>query len=357
MTSKQVRRYRQYLAAETDGAAVYQALAERCEGRRKDILGQLAEAEQRHAGHWADRLAELGEDRPDTATVRAGWRARLLIVLARALGTGVIVPLLERGEATEIRRYDEDPAAPDSMVVDERIHARVVASLFPSWRTRLSGSLRAGTFGVNDGLVSNVALVMGVAGGQAADQTILLAGMAGLLGGGLSMGIGEWISVTTQRELWEGEIELDTRHLDALPDEGINELGLLFRAKGVQPAHAASMARQVLEDPRAAARLLADEKLGVEPRALGSPWAAALSNFFAFVAGAAIPVLPYVFGSGTAAFVGAIAASAVALFGVGALLSLLTYRPMLLAGLRQLSIGALAAGATYLLGGALGTTL
>lgn len=357
MSTKQTRRYRRYLGAETDGAAIYRALAERSDGQRREILFHLADAEQRHAGHWADRLAALGEERPDPASMRAGWRARVLIHLARRLGTRVVIPLLERGEAAEIRRYDDEPAAPASMTSDERIHARVVASLFPSWRTRLSGSLRAGTFGVNDGLVSNLALVMGVAGGQASDRGILLAGLVGLLGGGLSMGIGEWISVTTQRELWEGEVELDTHDLEALPAEGANELGLLFRAKGAQPERAAAMAREVLGDARAAAHLLANEKLGFDPQALGSPWGAALSNFGAFVGGAAIPVLPYVVGSGTGAFVWAMAASAVALFVVGALLSLLTYRPMVLAGARQLAIGALAAGATFLLGGLVGGAL
>lgn len=357
MSSKQARRYRRYLAAETDGAAVYRALGERSDGRRAEILGRLAEAEERHAGYWARRLDELGEEVTVPPPADVSWRARLLIRLARTLGTGVVVPLLERGEAAEIRRYADEPAAPDRMVTDERIHARVVASLFPSWRTRLSGSLRAGTFGVNDGLVSNLALVVGVAGGQAGDDAILLAGLAGLLGGGLSMAIGEWISVTTQRELWEGEIELDTHHLDALPQEGANELSLLFRAKGTQPDAARAMAREALRDPPAAARLLANEKLGFDPEALGSPWGAALSNFSAFVAGAAVPVLPYLLSSGSAAFTGAIVLSAVALFVVGALLSLLTYRPMVLAGFRQLSIGALAAGATYLLGGLVDTLL
>lgn len=357
MSSKQARRYRRFLMAEVDGAAVYRALAERYDGRRGEILGQLAAAEERHAGHWADRLAEVGEQRPDIRALRAGWRARLLILLVRVVGARFVVPLLERGEATEIRRYGLEPSAPDRMVVEERIHARVVASLFPSWRTRLSGSLRAGTFGMNDGLVSNLALVMGVAGGRGGDDAILLAGLAGLLGGGLSMGIGEWISVTTQRELWEGEIELDTRHLESLPQEGANELGLLFQARGTPAGPAAAMAAEVLRSPPAAARLLADEKLGFDPRTLGSPWGAATSNFGAFVAGAAVPVLPYLLGSGAVAFTASIAVSAVALFGVGALLSLLTYRPMVWAGCRQLAIGALAAGATYVLGGLVSTVL
>jgi vacuolar iron transporter family protein len=347
------RRYRRYLAEERAAAAVYRAMAQQSEGEARRILLGLADAEQRHAAHWADELEALGEPRPPVDG-RIGWRGRLLTLLARLVGVRTVVPLLERGEAAEIERYDAEPAAPEHMVVDERVHARTVASLFPSWRTRTSGSLRAGTFGVNDGLVSNLALVMGVAGGQAADETILLAGLAGLLGGGLSMGIGEWISVTSQRELWEGEVVLDSEHLDALPENGANELALLFRARGMARADAEAAAREMLVDREAAARLLASEKLGFDPRALGSPWTAALSNFTAFVVGATVPVAPYVVTSGTAAFVGAIVAAAVALFAVGALISVLTYRPMWRAGLRQLAIGALAAGATFVLGSLVG---
>jgi vacuolar iron transporter family protein len=355
MTDKSTRRrYRRYLAAERDSAAVYRAMAERTRGEPREILLGLAEAEERHASHWADLLEELGEARP-SIDGRPGRRASVLTFLARRLGLRAVVPLLERGEAAEISRYDEEPAAPDHMVVDERVHARVVSSLFPSWRTRTSGSLRAATFGVNDGLVSNVSLVMGVAGAQSGDGAILLAGLAGLIGGGLSMGIGEWISVTSQRELWKGEVQLDEDHLDALPDDGANELALLLRAKGMHEEEAAGAASKLLGDRQTAARLLASEKLGFDAEALGSPWGAALSNFSAFVVGAAVPVLPYVFGSGQAAFVGAIVGAALALFIVGASISLITYRPMLWVGFRQLGIGTLAAATTYAVGMLIGT--
>jgi vacuolar iron transporter family protein len=351
------RRYRRYLAQERDAAWVYRAMAEQSRGERRQILTGLAEAEERHAAHWAERLAELGERPVPPGRDRVGGRARVLAWFAGRLGVRAVVPLLERGEAAEIDRYDDEPAATDQMVADERVHARVVATLFPTWRTRTSGSLRAGTFGVNDGLVSNISLVMGVAGGQAADQTILLAGLAGLLGGGLSMGIGEWISVTSQRELWDGEVELDTAHVAALPEEGAHELALLLRARGTPAAEADAAAADILRDPQVAARLLASEKLGFDPRALGSPWTAALSNFSAFVVGAAVPVIPYLVTTGTAAFVGAVASAAVALFAVGALISLITYRPMWRAGLRQLAIGTLAASLTYLLGRLVGGAL
>lgn len=348
------RRYRRHLADERDAAAVYRAMAQRSDGEARRILLGLADAEERHANHWADRLEELGEPRPEVTNASPGWRARMLSMIARRLGVRAVIPLLERQEAAEIHRYDAEPAAPDQMIVDERVHARVVSSLFPTWRTRTSGSLRAATFGANDGLVSNAALVMGVAGGQASDATILLAGLSGLLAGGLSMGVGEWISVASQRELWQGEVELDAGHLQALPEDGVNELALLFRAKGLATEQAEIAAADVLRDPDSAARLLASEKLGFDPAALGSPWGAGISSFVSFVVGAIVPVIPYLVADGTAAFVGAMAATAVALFAVGALISVVTYRPTLLAGIRQLGIGALAAGLTYVLGSVVG---
>lgn len=348
------RRYHRYLADERDAAAVYRAMAQRTEGEARRILLGLADAEERHAAHWADRLEELGEPRPDITGTRVGWRARVFSLIARRLGARRLAPLLERHEAAEIHRYDDEPAATDQMIVDERVHARVVASLFPTWRTRTSGALRAATFGINDGLVSNAALVMGVAGGQASDATILLAGLSGLLAGGLSMGVGEWISVTSQRELWEGEVELDAEHLGALPENGHNELALLFQAQGLSAERAKTTASEVLHDREHAARLLASEKLGFDPDALGSPWGAAWSSFVAFVIGAGVPVVPYIVSRGTPAFVGAMAATAVALFLVGALISVVTYRPMVLAGLRQLFIGAAAATVTYGLGSLIG---
>ena len=348
------KRYRHYLKDELAAAAVYRAMAEHSDVGTSRVLRGLAEAEERHAAHWADRLEELGEDRPGLATAGGGARVRLFVFLARRFGAKAVAPLLERQEAKELGRYDRDAGASDQMAAEERVHAQVVANLYPGWRTRTSGALRAGTFGANDGLVSNLALVMGVAGGQATDETILLAGLVGLLGGGLSMGIGEWISVTSQRELWEGAVELDAEHLQVLPEHGANELALLFRAQGLAPPKAEEAAAEVLQNPGTAARLLASEKLGFDPEALGSPWQAAVSNFAAFVVGAAVPVLPFVLGSGTAAFLWAVVLAAGALFVVGALISVVTYRPMVLVGLRQLGIGATAATLTYLLGSVIG---
>lgn len=351
------RRYRHHLAEELDGAAVYRALAEGTEGERRDILLGLAAAEERHARHWADKLDELGHPWPGVEGHRVGWRARLVALVARHLGVRAVIPLIERGEASEIDRYDAEPAAPAHMVIDERVHARVVAGLFPTWRARTSGSLRAGIFGVNDGLVSNLALVMGMAGGGAANEVIVLAGLAGLVAGALSMGAGEYVSVASQLELFEGEVRLDSAHLDQLPEEGTNEVALLLRARGMDAAEAGTTAAELLRDPERAARVLAREKLGFDATALGSPWGAAASSFGLFAVGATIPLAPFLLGSGAAAVTAAIIASAASLFVVGAMISILTNRPMLRSGARQLAVGAIAATATYAIGSLVGVTL
>lgn len=351
------RRYRRHLADELDGAAVYRALAARAEGTRRELLQGLADAEERHARHWADRLTELGEAAPRLDDHRVGVRARFLTWLAGRLGVRAVIPLLERSEASEISRYDAEPAAPAHMVVDERVHARIVGGLFPPWRSRTSGGLRAAVFGVNDGLVSNLALVMGVAGGQAGDEVIVLAGLAGLLGGALSMGAGEFISVASQRELFAGEVELDAAQLAALPEDEENELALLLRARGMAEDEAESLAGDLLRDQDKAAHVLARERLGWDPTALGSPWGAAGSSFAAFTVGATIPVLPFLVGGGTVALATAVVAGAAALFVVGAAISVLTARPTLRAGVRQLGIGTLAATTTYVLGSLVGTVV
>lgn len=355
ISRRTARRYRRHLLAELRSAAVYRAAGHRADGPTREILLGLADAEERHARHWATALTEAGWNAPEPdADVQAG----LLTRLSLRFGLPVAVPLLERRESVEARRYEAEDDAPDNLLAEERLHARIVTSLLPAWRAKMSGSLRAATFGVNDGLVSNLALVMGVAGGGAGDDTILLAGLVGLLGGGLSMGIGEWISVTSQRELWEGEAVLDAEGIDALSPDARADLSLLLRVRGMATDDADAAADELLEDTDDAARALAADDEPFDTTALGSPMVAALSNFGAFAMGAAVPVLPFVVTSGDTATVAAVLVSAVALFGVGALISLITYRPVLRAGFRQLVIGALAAlvtyGAGHLVGGALG---
>jgi VIT1/CCC1 family predicted Fe2+/Mn2+ transporter len=362
-------RFKEHWADEMDGAALYRALADRSEGEQREIFLELAAAEQRHARHWAQKLVELGEPEPVPEQHRLGRKVRLLSWLIRRFGAKAVLPLVERAEISDAGHYDREPEAARAMPVDERIHARVVASLSPAvakagivrgerWhRGDPSGALRAAVFGVNDGLVSNLSLVMGVAGGQAESRFILLAGLAGLLAGAFSMGAGEYISVRSQRELFEREIRLEEEEIAAMPEEEANELALIYRAKGIPREEAEALAARIMQEPTHALDTMAREELGLNPEELGSPWGVAVSSFVAFAAGAVVPVLPYVFGSGTVAFVGAILAATVALLAVGAGISILTGRSLLHSASRQLLVGSLAASATFGIGRLIGVSV
>jgi vacuolar iron transporter family protein len=368
--ASKARQFREHWADEMDGAAMYRALAERAEGEQQEIFLELAAAEERHARHWAAKLVELGEPEPRPAEHRQGVKSRLIAWLARRFGPRAVLPIVERAEVADAGHYDGVPEATAAMATDERIHARVLAGLTPSaaraggimrgerWhRGDASGTLRAAIFGVNDGLVSNLALVMGVTGGQADHRFILLAGLAGLLAGAFSMGAGEYISVTSQRELFEREIALEAEEIEAMPDEEANELALIYRAKGVGREEAEAMAARIMGDRGTALDTMAREELGLNPDELGSPWGVATSSFLSFAVGAVVPVLPWLVAAGTAAFVWSVALSAVALFLVGAGISLLTGRPLLWSGARQLLVGALAAAATFGVGRLIGVSV
>jgi VIT1/CCC1 family predicted Fe2+/Mn2+ transporter len=213
-------------------------------------------------------------------------------------------------------------------------------------------------FGVSDGLVSNLALVMGVAGAsQGQGSFVLLAGVAGLLAGSFSMAAGEYISMQSQRELFERQIALERAELEAMPEEEQAELATVYRAKGFTAAEAETIAARMFKDPKHALDTLVREELGLDPDELGSPWGAAIGSFVAFAIGALIPVIPYLISTGSTSFVAAIALSLAALFAVGAGVSLLTGRGLLFSGVRQVLIGAAAAIVTYVVGLAIGVAV
>ncbi len=220
-----------------------------------------------------------------------------------------------------------------------------------------SGTLRAVIFGVSDGLVSNLSLVMGVAGAASGNpKFILLAGVAGLLAGAFSMAAGEYISMQSQRELFERQIALERAEMEAMPEEEEAELAASYRAKGFTADEAARIAHRIFRDPVAALDMLVREELGLDPDELGSPWGAAAGSFVAFAIGASIPVIPYLFGGGPAVLFVSLGLSLIALFTVGAAVSLLTGRGLIFSGVRQLVIGLAAALVTYAIGSLIGVT-
>jgi VIT1/CCC1 family predicted Fe2+/Mn2+ transporter len=213
--------------------------------------------------------------------------------------------------------------------------------------TGKSGALRAGIFGVNDGLVSNLSLIMGFAGAAVQNNVILLAGVAGLLAGAFSMGAGEYISMRVQRELFERLLHLEAHELATEPEEEHRELKAIYETKGFPSHLAEEVATVIMQDPEVALQTHAREELGLDPDELGSPWGAAAASFLAFTLGAAVPLIPFVVASGTAAAVAAVAASGVALFAVGATMSVITGRRAAWSGLRMLLIGGGAAAITF----------
>lgn len=345
----EIRRWRKYLAAERAEASVYRDLAARREGEEREILLALAEAESRHESHWVELLGEhAGSPR------RAPLNAQLLGWFARRFGSVFVLALAQRGESRS--PYEADVDATATMAADERIHGEVVRGLATRGRNRMSGTFRAAVFGANDGLVSNLALVLGIGATGVSPAIILATGLAGLLAGALSMGAGEFVSVRSQRELLAAS-DPDPGARDALPhlDLDANELSLVYRARGMTEAEALAHADEVLSD------LSVDHSAGAvvdEHEEIGSAWGAASSSFMFFASGAVIPVLPYIFGAtGLTAVLIASVLVGIALLATGAIVGILSGASPLKRALRQLAIGYGAAAATYLLGLAFGATI
>ncbi len=347
-TDRDRRRWAQYLVNERAEARVYRELAARRSGEERDILLALADAEGRHEAHWLDLLG--GEPtrlpRPDVRTV-------LLGSMAKRFGSIFVLALAQTAEARS--PYDDEPFATPAMAADEKIHHEVVRGLAARGRRRLSGTFRAAVFGANDGLVSNLALVMGVGATGVSPQFVLFSGIAGLLAGALSMGAGEFVSVRSQRELLAATGPSDYAD-HALPDLDLdaNELALVYRTRGMAEDEALERARRVVSTAQAADRsqpyrLPAEH--AQEHDVVGSAWGAALSSFLFFASGAVIPVLPWMLGlSGLAAVATALTLVGVALLATGAAVGVLSGASPLRRGLRQLAIGYGAALVTYLLG-------
>ena len=359
----QLRTWRRRLADERAEAELYRELAGHRSGEEREILLGLAEAEGRHAAHWEQLLGNRGGH-----PRRAGVRTRLLTLLARRFGSVFILALAQRAESRS--PYGTDVHATPTMAADERIHEEVVRGLAARGRARVSGTFRAAVFGVNDGLVSNLALVLGVSGGGAGNQTVLLTGLAGLLAGALSMAAGEYVSVRSQRELLAASAP-GTRAFASLPhlDVNANELALVYRARGMPADEAQRRADALLQHrpdvplrPEVSLRHRGDASpSAAEDRdleAVGSGRGAALSSFAFFACGAAVPVLPFLVGlQGPVALTLAGVLVSLALLLTGAVVGILSGGPPLRRALRQLLIGAGAAGTTYALGLAFGATV
>jgi VIT1/CCC1 family predicted Fe2+/Mn2+ transporter/demethoxyubiquinone hydroxylase (CLK1/Coq7/Cat5 family) len=366
-TPADIKRYRANYQGEIDGVELYRLLAnaEKNPDRAKIFL-DLAETEKRHVQVWATRLREAGVD---PGAPRPTLRVRALGFLARRLGTRAVLPMVSAMESSGFDNYMAQSEAGPPMARDERSHARTLATLSGQrgaepataitrderWhRVDSGGAFRAAIFGVNDGLVSNMSLVIGVAGANPDGRFIILAGVSGLLAGAFSMGAGEFVSVMSQRELFERQIALEKEELEADPESERQELALIYRAKGLSQQEAEALSARIISDRGVALETLAREELGLNPDELGAPYRVSVSSFIAFAAGAVIPVIPFLFGSEWLNFGLSLALSGIALFAVGAGVSLFTGRGMLFSGGRQLAIGAIAAAVTFTIGKMIG---
>jgi VIT1/CCC1 family predicted Fe2+/Mn2+ transporter/rubrerythrin len=367
------RRYRFNRQDEIDSANQYRAMADgEPDPAVKRVYFELASMEEKHAAFWEEQLRRLGEE-PGPA--RPSWRARVLAWAARRFGAQMILSTVSAREHADRNAYvGQAETVGTRMTAQERTHARVLASLIGSRSRGASGSelarvegrhrnlganaLRAAVLGANDGLCSNLSLVMGVAGASADSHTILLTGFAGLLAGACSMALGEWVSMTSSRELAEREVAIEKDELQASPEEEREELQLIYQAKGLPPEEAKEVSMQLVRDPGSALDVLSREELGLDPNELGgSARVAALTSFALFAFGAIFPVLPFVVLQGPGAVLISLLLSSIALFGIGTAITVFTGRPVWQSGLRQLFLGLAAAGITFAVGHVLGVAL
>jgi VIT1/CCC1 family predicted Fe2+/Mn2+ transporter len=313
---------------------------------RSQLFVQLAEAAERQAQVWHGMLVQQAAPEPAFHPTR---RARLVATLLRWMPPRRLRPVLAAMKVRGLSAYDHALPGHAMPTRLEQVGARHRGA-------GSGGNLRAAVFGVNDGLVSNTSLIMGVAGASVGPGLILTTGVAGLLAGALSMAAGEYVSMRSQRELYEYQIGLEREELEQYPEEEAEELALVYQARGMPLDEARAVARQLLQHPEHALDTLAREELGLNPDDLGSPWGAAIFSFLSFTAGAVIPLLPFALRLASPVLIAAGLAGA-ALFAVGALLSLFTGRGALRGGLRMLAIGGASALATYLIGTLLGVSL
>lgn len=374
MNTADIPRWMDNRQNEIDGAFLYNTLAElEPQPQLRELYRRLAASEESHAAFWEGKIqAAGGLLGPRLPTIRA----RTLAWLARRFGGAFIVPTLAAREQVDRNGYDNQPEAREANLSNaEHSHSRLLNAIAGHHQgggmeggmlARLEGrhrsiggnALRAAVLGANDGLVSILSLTMGVAGASASSTAVLIAGCAGVLAGASSMAMGEWLSVQSSRELAERQLAIEEAELREAPDEEREELALIYQAKGLPKADAENLAARIVADHNTALETLAREELGLDPEELtGSAWEAAFASFALFVVGAAAPIVPYFFASGSAAIFISIVASTIALFLIGAAITLMTGRSVWFSGIRQVLIGLAAAAVTFGVGKLIGVSV
>ena len=353
---------------ELNGAYLYNALAQvEKDPRLAEVYRRMSAVESRHAKEWVERLKSDGVEMPE---FKPNWRSRTLAWAAKRLGVASVLPTIMGNEQKDTRKYAQIPGSA-GMAADESSHNRLLSQVASTMQGGMGGgalaqlegrhragggnALRAAVLGANDGLVSNLSLVMGVAGAQMSNSAILVTGFAGLLAGAISMALGEWLSVQSSRELYQHQIGIEKAELAAAPQEEAEELALIYEARGLPKEDAQNMAQHIISDSASALDTLAREELSIDPSELGgSAWEAALTSFFLFSVGAIIPVIPHIFLSGLTAVIVSLILSAIGLFTIGAAITLFTGRTVLYSGFRMVLFGLTAAAVTFGIGRLIG---
>ncbi len=366
-------RYRANLQGEVDSASLYRTLAKaETNPDIAKVYAKLAAIEDAHAEFWRSRLSAGGGTVPN---LHPDLRTRALSWLARRFGPQFVLPTVNTLEHLDSGQYDKQPdAAAAGLPAMERSHARIIEALASGDPQALRGgalariegrhrgiggnALRAAVLGANDGLCSNLSLVMGVAGAALSGHAILITGLAGLLAGACSMAMGEWLSVNTARESNQRQLDVEAAELEDVPEEEKEELALIYQAKGVPEQEAKALAERLIANKDSALDTLAREELGIDPSELGgSPWSAAIASFFLFALGAIFPVAPFFLVAGVPGVLASLALGGCILFLIGVGTTLFTGRRILFSGMRQLLIGYGAAGTTFAIGHVIGVTI
>jgi len=321
------------------------------DGTRAELFRRLSAEADAQAAIWRAQLTARGHAAP--APYQPDGRTRLVAALVRRLGPRRLRGMLSAMKVRGMSIYGSTPPR-------DAGHAPPTAASGVEHRHRGlggGGNLRAAVFGINDGLVSNASLILGVAGASPDPHVVLLTGIAGMCAGAFAMAAGEYVSVRSQRELFEYQISLERDELEEYPEAEAQELALIYAAKGLPVNEAERLAKKIIADPEHALDTLVREELGLNPDELGSPWGAAISSLLSFAAGALLPLAPFVLAPGARALPIAVGVTALALFGVGASLALFTGRNALYSGARMLALGSLAGGITFLIGRIAGVSL
>lgn len=304
---------------------------------RKKLFLDLAHAAESQSTVWIDKLKQSGQSlplefEPDRRTKFVGW-------LIKRFGIEKLRYILSAMKVRGMSVF--------SKANHEYLHRGISTA----------GNLRAAVFGINDGLLSNVSLILGLVGANASHSMIVLTGVAGLLAGACSMAAGEYISVRSQREVFEHQIELEKNELELYPEEEMEELALIYEARGIEKEEALKLSELLIKNPKTALDTLAREELGLNPDELGSPIGAMLSSFISFAVGALLPILPFLFVQNTSMVIVSVILSAITLYVIGATLSLFTNKNAWLGGLRMLCIGIVAGSITFFIGHWMGVSL